>query len=102
MLYPAAIVLLTRHFDGDIHTVIHHRVMHCKDVKFDILKAVNIIWDVAPCRLVQFYRRFGGMYCLHIQVKKAGYGRFFLTVDKFFTVLHGVSSQTTVLNMANC
>jgi hypothetical protein len=23
-------------------------------------------WDVSPCKLVQIYQGFGGMYCLHL------------------------------------
>jgi hypothetical protein len=27
-----------------------------------------VFWDVAPCSLVEVYRRFRGAYCLHLQV----------------------------------
>jgi hypothetical protein len=27
----------------------------------------NVFWDVAPCSLVEVYRRFRGAYCLHHQ-----------------------------------
>jgi hypothetical protein len=38
---------------------------------FEVLTAVSmetaVFWVVAPCRLVQVYRRFRGLYCLHLQ-----------------------------------
>jgi hypothetical protein len=28
---------------------------------------MTVLWDVAPCSLVDIYRRFRGVYCLHHQ-----------------------------------
>jgi hypothetical protein len=28
---------------------------------------ITVLWDVAPCSLVEVYRRFRGAYCLHHQ-----------------------------------
>jgi hypothetical protein len=28
---------------------------------------ITIFWDVAPCSLVEVYRRFRGAFCLHYQ-----------------------------------
>jgi hypothetical protein len=40
-------------------------------VGFEVLTAVStkmaVFWVVAPCSLVEVYRRFGGTYCLHHQ-----------------------------------
>jgi hypothetical protein len=37
----------------------------------EVLNAVtmkkNVVWNVAPCNLVEVYRRFGGTCCLHPQ-----------------------------------
>jgi hypothetical protein len=30
-----------------------------------------VFWDVAPCRSCEMDRRFGGTYCLHLQVEKS-------------------------------
>jgi hypothetical protein len=38
-------------------------------VKFQVLKAMSmkmaVFWVVAPCSLVEVYRRFKGAFCLH-------------------------------------
>jgi hypothetical protein len=40
-------------------------------MRFQFLTAVSlkmaVFWDVAPCSLVEVYRRFRGAYCLHHQ-----------------------------------
>jgi hypothetical protein len=40
-------------------------------VRFEVFTAASmkltIFWDVAPCILVEVYRRFTGVYCLHHQ-----------------------------------
>jgi hypothetical protein len=39
-------------------------------VTFQFLKAASmksVFWDVAPCSLVEVYRRFRGAYCFHHQ-----------------------------------
>jgi hypothetical protein len=40
----------------------------CVWVRFQVLTAasmkITIFWDVAPCSLVEVYRRFRGAYCL--------------------------------------
>jgi hypothetical protein len=40
-------------------------------VRFQVLTAASmkmtLIWNVAPCNLVEVYRRFKGAYCLHHQ-----------------------------------
>jgi hypothetical protein len=40
-------------------------------VRFQVLTAASmkmtVFWDVAPCSLVDVYRRFRGTYCLHHQ-----------------------------------
>jgi hypothetical protein len=30
----------------------------------------TVFWDVAPCNLILVYQRFGGTYCLHLQVSR--------------------------------
>jgi hypothetical protein len=44
-----------------------------KMVRFQVLTAASmkmaIFWDVAPCSLVEVYRRFSGACCLHHQGK---------------------------------
>jgi hypothetical protein len=46
-------------------------VMKVIFVGFQIIMAANMkmtdFWDVAPCNLIEIYRRFGGAYCLHNQ-----------------------------------
>jgi hypothetical protein len=39
-------------------------------VGFEVLTAVTIFWGVKPCTLVQAYRWFGRMYCLHLQDRR--------------------------------
>jgi hypothetical protein len=31
------------------------------------LMKITVFWDVAPCSMVEVYRRFTGVYCLHHQ-----------------------------------
>jgi hypothetical protein len=60
-------------------------------VRFQVLTAANmkmtVFWDVAPCSLVEVYRRFRGTYCLNHQ----GDDR------SIPTRLHGAISQKTVI-----
>jgi hypothetical protein len=41
-------------------------------MRFEVLTAVKMLmlvfWIVTPCGLVGRYQRFGGTYCLHLQV----------------------------------
>jgi hypothetical protein len=45
-------------------------------VRFQVLTAVsmkmNVFWVVAPCSLVEVYRRFRGACCLHHQGDRPG------------------------------
>jgi hypothetical protein len=48
----------------------------------------TIFWDVAPCSLIEFYRRFGGISCLHLQgIRKRSVS----------TILHGATFLKIVL-----
>jgi hypothetical protein len=42
-------------------------------VGFKVLTAVvmnsTIFWDITPCSSLSLNRRFGGTYCLHLQVQ---------------------------------
>jgi len=33
---------------------------------------VNVLWDVAPCSLIEIYRHFRGSYCLHYRPDDGG------------------------------
>jgi hypothetical protein len=52
--------------------------MYCSVVRFQVFMLasmkITVFWDVAPCSLVEVYRRFGGAYCLQLQgdVKAVG------------------------------
>jgi hypothetical protein len=51
--------------------IIRHRTL--SPLRFQGLTAASmessssVFWDVAPCSLVEVYRRFRGVYCLHHQ-----------------------------------
>jgi hypothetical protein len=79
-----------------------------------------VFWNVTPCSPVVLYRRLGGTYCLHLQglinetmqeavccllglffVPENGGSKFLQNAGKFFTGLHGVTSQTIVLFIVN-
>jgi hypothetical protein len=46
-----------------------------KFVKFDtvdelLIVKTSIFWDATPCSPLKFNRRFGGIYCLHLQGRR--------------------------------
>jgi hypothetical protein len=47
---------------------------------------MTVFWDVAPCGLVEGYRRFVGAYCLHHQD------------DEYSLMMEAVSTSETSVN----
>jgi hypothetical protein len=46
-----------------------------REMRFEVLTAarmkMTVFWDVAPCSLIEVYRRFRGACCLHHQVDES-------------------------------
>jgi hypothetical protein len=62
------IILELGDWDGVLTNKMGNRPM---SVRFQVLTAASmkiaVFWAVAPCFLVEVYRRFKGAYCLHNQ-----------------------------------
>jgi hypothetical protein len=70
-------------------------------VKFHVLTAASmkiaVFWDVAPCSLVQVYRRFRGVYYLHHQGDKTSLFTHRLMVEAVSTSETSVNFYYTTL-----
>jgi hypothetical protein len=89
-----------------LHNLYYRRinpVIHCKGgwvgprAGLDVVvkrKSSNmtVFWDVAPCCIVEVYRRFRGAYYLHLQGDELPLKR-----REISTRLHGATSQKTAI-----
>jgi hypothetical protein len=76
--------------------------------RVEILTAItmkcSIFWDVTPCSPVKIYRRFGGAYCLHLQVRKTSqamrsaclFTRFGLLFDLKMNTVHSCETSVNI------
>jgi hypothetical protein len=66
IFFKLFVCILPREYDLVLRKT---NVCHC--VRFQFITAASIkmtvFWDVAPCSLVDVYRRFTGDCCLHVQ-----------------------------------
>jgi hypothetical protein len=70
--YIIVVFLLTSvHVLSYRKTICLQQMLFC--VKCQVLKAASTdFWDTAPCSIVEVYRRFRFVYCLHHQMNDGG------------------------------
>jgi hypothetical protein len=63
---------------------------HIAGMRFQVLTAASmkstVLWDIAPCSLVEVDRRFWGAYCLHHLLLRLITNPFPIGLDKFHLV----------------
>jgi hypothetical protein len=57
-----AVLVMTSLSKNILLVILFHEIL-----KLFLPVKMTVLWDIAPCSLVEVYRRFRGAYCLHHQ-----------------------------------